>query len=731
MTVSTTASGATFIGNGSTTVFSAAINNGVPFNSNTSLATYTVIYTDTDGAVTTLSPSSYGLAFTAAVTGSLWGVGVSLTYPLSGSPIASGTNLTLSRVFPLQQLTSISNQGDFAPQNVEAMGDIEEMQLQQIAARTGQFRGEWVQNVQYNYADYILDGPNGSDTGNYYMCLVPNISGTWTTDLAAGDWVLVIDISAITASATSASGSASAAAISATSAAASATTASGYVATVVASAAAAATSATNAATSATSASTSATTATTQASTATTEAGIATTQATNAATSATSAATSATSAATSATNAATSATSAATSATSAATSATNAAGTLYSTSTTSLAIGVGTKTFATQTGKNYNTGQFIIAASNANTANYMHGQVTSYSGTSLMVNVLDVGGSGTFADWDISVSGNAGPSGGGTGTVTSVSVTTANGVSGTVANATTTPAVTLALGAITPSSVVASGSVTGSNISGTTSGTNTGDQTVPSNTTSTANQFFTAYNSTTGAFTKAQPTDANLSTSDVTTNNVVSTKHGFAPKSPADAAQFLNGAATPAYAAVKDSDLSTSDITTNNVVSTKHGFAPKSPADATKFLNGAATPAYAQVKDSDLTFTDITTNNSTTSLHGFLKKLSGTATQYMGGDGNWTVPIGGDPGSSIGANGYQKFASGLIIQWGFASSSVNLSTQTVSFPLTFPNACLSVISNPQAASSSGGDVGYITVQSVSTSNFVTIYSCNRYWAAVGY
>jgi hypothetical protein len=42
--------------------------------------------------------------------------------------------------------------------------------------------------------------------------------------------------------------------------------------------------------------------------------------------------------------------------------------------------------------------------------------------------------------------------GGSGTVTSVSVTTANGVSGTVANATTTPAISLTLGVITPTSV---------------------------------------------------------------------------------------------------------------------------------------------------------------------------------------------------------------------------------------------------------------------------------------
>ncbi len=72
-----------------------------------------------------------------------------------------------------------------------------------------------------------------------------------------------------------------------------------------------------------------------------------------------------------------------------------------------------------------------------------------------------------------------------GTVTNVSVTTANGVSGSVANPTTTPAITLTLGAITPTSVnsvVISGSSTPTlAVTGTTSvsGANTGDQTAAS------------------------------------------------------------------------------------------------------------------------------------------------------------------------------------------------------------------------------------------------------------
>jgi len=59
---------------------------------------------------------------------------------------------------------------------------------------------------------------------------------------------------------------------------------------------------------------------------------------------------------------------------------------------------------------------------------------------------------------------------GTGTVTNVSVATSAGVSGSVSTSSTTPEITISLGAITPASVAATGTVSGSNLSG----TNTGD-----------------------------------------------------------------------------------------------------------------------------------------------------------------------------------------------------------------------------------------------------------------
>jgi len=117
---------------------------------------------------------------------------------------------------------------------------------------------------------------------------------------------------------------------------------------------------------------------------------------------------------SATAAATSAAGAAGAAASAATAAGTAqtyAAALSATSTSALAIGNGSRTFVTQAGKQFNPGQFITAADAVNpTVNWMTGQVTSYSGTTLVATIGTCGGSGTIANWQLSVSGATGPQG---------------------------------------------------------------------------------------------------------------------------------------------------------------------------------------------------------------------------------------------------------------------------------------------------------------------------------
>jgi len=84
--------------------------------------------------------------------------------------------------------------------------------------------------------------------------------------------------------------------------------------------------------------------------------------------------------------------------------------LQGTSTSSVAIGTGAKTFTTQAGKQFAAGQFILIVDAASNANYMHGQVTSYTGTTLVVDVQSSGGSGTIANWKIYLSGARGAAG---------------------------------------------------------------------------------------------------------------------------------------------------------------------------------------------------------------------------------------------------------------------------------------------------------------------------------
>lgn len=115
--------------------------------------------------------------------------------------------------------------------------------------------------------------------------------------------------------------------------------------------------------------------------------------------------------------------------------------------------------------------------------------------------------------------DAGGAGGG-GTVTSVSVTTANGVSGSVATPTTTPAISLTLGAITPTSVASSGTVTGSNLSG----TNTGDQTITlsSDVTGSGTGSITATVASVGGSSAANVHTAELAANSATDANTAST-----------------------------------------------------------------------------------------------------------------------------------------------------------------------------------------------------------------
>jgi hypothetical protein len=80
------------------------------------------------------------------------------------------------------------------------------------------------------------------------------------------------------------------------------------------------------------------------------------------------------------------------------------------STTSNTVSTGAKTFDVTAGKSFQPGMYlVIADSLAPTTNSMWGQITSYSGTSLVVNIRSYIGSGTKTSWVISQSAPGGAS----------------------------------------------------------------------------------------------------------------------------------------------------------------------------------------------------------------------------------------------------------------------------------------------------------------------------------
>lgn len=131
-TVNSSTSKTIVLGNGSQTVFT--------FNFIGVASAYiSVVYTDAAGNETVLTQGSgatqYQIALNAPVQGAIWGIGGSVTYNPSGTPIASGTTLTIYRTLPLTQAITLQNQ-----LSVQTLGkgaetglDTGVMQLQQVS----------------------------------------------------------------------------------------------------------------------------------------------------------------------------------------------------------------------------------------------------------------------------------------------------------------------------------------------------------------------------------------------------------------------------------------------------------------------------------------------------------------------------------------------------------------------------------------------------------------------
>lgn len=89
---------------------------------------------------------------------------------------------------------------------------------------------------------------------------------------------------------------------------------------------------------------------------------------------------------------------------------------------------------------------------------------------------------------------------------------------------------------------------------------------------------------------------------------------------------------------------------------------------------------------------------------------------------------------LSENGYQKLHGGLFLQWGLTSTISEDSTITVTFPISFPNACVNVVNSVQY--SVDGDINEVChISNVTNTNYRVRNSNGRstrtYWFAIGY
>lgn len=331
-------------------------------------------------------------------------------------------------------------------------------------------------------------------------------------------------------------------------------------------------------------------------------------------------------------------------------------TFNGTSTTSVAIGTGSKTFTTQPGLQFFPGGTVNIASNASALNYMNGTVASYDTTTgiLVVTVLQDGGSGTYSDWNIAVSGIQGPA----GTVTSISIASTNGFAGSSSGG-GTPQLTLstsitgvlkgngtALSAATAGTdyVIPSGSITG----------NAGTVTINANLTGPVTSVGNATSITAGSITEAA-----LGFSNNTTANVTTSAHGLAPILPNNIGLFLNGVG--GYSAPVVSSLVGTSTTSLTIATGSTTFTTQA---GLTLGAGQYVIIPSNANSANYFFGPITSYSDTTLV------VNVTVTSGSGTHADWNILISGPQGPTGGITTTGSPASGNLTKFSGSSTITN-------------------------------------------------------------
>lgn len=210
---------------------------------------------------------------------------------------------------------------------------------------------------------------------------------------------------------------------------------------------------------------------------------------------------------------------------------------------------------------------------------------------------------------------------------------------------------------------------------------------------------------------------------------------FAPIAGNSGQTFLVGSASSANHAVRKSQF---DAKTGQATETVAGIAEI--ATNAEALAGASDTVVL----SPLKLQYVLDNKSATTTAKGVVELATNAETITGTDTSRAVTpsnvtgLFADSGRvSFGTNGYQKLPGGLIIQWG---SGLLTSGGTVSFPITFPNDCVSVQVTPDSSNAVSMELCSVRLLTKTTFTFdgavligggAVTANLTAYWFAIGY
>lgn len=110
----------------------------------------------------------------------------------------SYARISISSALPYVQSTDWANGGVLDMGLLTRSFDTAVMMIQQLrdaltaAVATSNWRGDWATGVLYDVKDIVI-----AENGNWYSVIVYHVSGTFATDLAAGYFILVLDIASL------------------------------------------------------------------------------------------------------------------------------------------------------------------------------------------------------------------------------------------------------------------------------------------------------------------------------------------------------------------------------------------------------------------------------------------------------------------------------------------------------------------------------------------------------